>query len=116
MARRAKVSGLPGAKKRLASVVVQVARGLQDELAAGGERILADARKTVPVDTGATRDSGFVQAGPRLGVEIGYQTFYAPIIHVTHPSKAGWFGIAADRERSTLARIAAAGIAKRLRK
>lgn len=117
MTRRSTVSGLSKAQKSLAAVVVRVAQGVQVELDASGKRILADARKTVPVDTGATRDSGFVQDAPRgIGVELGYQTFYAGIIHAIHRTRAGWLRAAADRERSILARVAAAGVGKRLKK
>jgi hypothetical protein len=109
-----KVTGLRAIQRKLSEVVTKAETALDQALEDEGINIVGLSRPVVPVDTGLTRDTMFVEQRAPLRWQVGYQTPYAPIIHVTHKSKANWFGDVVDAERAVFAQSVRDNLRRRL--
>jgi hypothetical protein len=109
-----KVGGVRDIRRELKKVGERLLKATDQALEDEGIAIIGEARPGVPVDTGLTRDTAFVERRAELKWQAGYQTSYAPIIHVTHRTKANWFGTVVDQARQNFAARMRASIRLRL--
>lgn len=108
--------GMGKVKRRLGILTEEMVNAIDEQLIDIGAAIIERAELTIPIDTAATIESGYVEPRGRLKAQAGYRTSYAPIIHVTHPTKAGWFINAVDAERTGIADRVAKNLGEVLRR